>query len=312
MRVVGVSRVLNEADLIEPFIRHHAALLDLHIVLDGGSTDATVDILRALHDEGIKLQVFQTTSPIFVEHVHSTGLYRLAVGAGADWVLFLDADELLVTRQAARPHDILGLAPADIACLRIPVFRYAAPPPGAGHPLTRLTRRELDPHMFKIAARRLDPARISVYAGNHGAFVDGVADLGLSQDRLVLAHLPDRLPLQSARKAILGRLKAIASGAQVAAAFNSHIEPAFQALKQDPRAWLEAAARGIDAPVEDPVAYRGGPLLHTSEPDELARLLALFAGQGEVLARTFGEIMDRKRLVRRELFEKAAVARRLF
>ncbi len=62
MRVVGVSRVLDEADVIEPFIRHHAALLDLPIVLDNGSSDGTVEILRALHEEGVALQVYQTVA----------------------------------------------------------------------------------------------------------------------------------------------------------------------------------------------------------------------------------------------------------
>jgi len=313
MQVFGVSRILNEADLIEPFIRHHAALLDGHIVLDGGSTDGTVEILRELRGEGLNLQVYQSSSPIFVETILNTGLYRLAVGAGADWVMFLDADELLAVRGAARAEAVLQLVPAAVPCLRLPLFRYAVPPPDAAHPFMRLTHRDPEPHMPKIAARRLDPARISIYAGNHGAFVDGQPDPGLSQDRLLLAHLPDRSPLQSARKAILGRLKVLASGAPSAAVFNDHYDPAFQSLQRDPAAWLEqAAAAQAAAPVEDPIHYLGGALRYTRPPDELARLLALFAAEGERLARSHGAILDRKRLIRRSLLERAAVAKRLF
>ncbi|MFL5332666.1 MAG: glycosyltransferase family 2 protein [Geminicoccaceae bacterium] len=312
MRVVGVTRLLNEADIVEPFVRHHAALLDLQILLDGGSTDETVSILRALHAEGLNIQVYQSSSPIFLEQAYNTGLYRLALGEGADWVFFLDADELLVTRAAARAQPILELVPADIACLRLPVFRYAVPP-GEGHPLERLTHRDPEPHMPKVVVRRLDPARVAVYAGNHFAFVDGRQELGLSQDRLALAHLPERSKLQAARKAILARLKVLASGEAQAAHFNTHALDAFERLKADPRGWLAQEAKSAGAPVvEDPVPYRGGPLRYTKPADDLARLLALFAAQGELLARSHGSVLDRKRLIRRQLQEEGRVASRLF
>ncbi len=182
MRVVGVSRVLDEADVIEPFIRHHAALLDHHIVLDNGSTDGTVDILRALHDEGVSLEAYQTASPLFLEGAYNNGLYRLALATGADWVFFLDADELLVLRGAARPHDVLALAPPDFPCLRLLAFNYDRPRPEPGeHAYQALRRRREAPEMPKIAARRFDPARISIYAGNHYAFIDGREEYGFEQ-----------------------------------------------------------------------------------------------------------------------------------
>ena len=314
MRVVGVSRVLNEADLVEPFIRHHAALLDLQIVFDGGSTDGTVDILRALHAEGVNFQVYQTSSPIFLEHILSTGSYRLALAEGADWVVFLDADEMLVGRGAERLESILALVPAEIACLQVPVFRYAVPEAPVGlHPLGALTLRDAAPHMVKVLARRLDPARITIAPGDHFAMVDGRQDSGLPQHRIMLAHLPERSPLQAARKAILGRLKVVASGAAAAAEFNTHIEPVFQALKADPRGWLQQAeAAQRSAAVEDRVVYLGGDLRYTRAPDELARLLALFAAQGELLARSHGAILDRKRFIRRQKEDDGRVVHRLF
>ena len=139
------------------------------------------------------MQLYQSVSPVFVEQIYNTGLYGLAVAEGADWVLFLDADELLVVRGAQRAQAVLALVPDDVACVRVPVYEYCATLPPA-HPFDQLTRRAAEPHMHKVFARRLDPARVSIYAGNHVAFVDGVADRGLSQDRLALAHVPDRDP----------------------------------------------------------------------------------------------------------------------
>lgn len=313
MRVVGVSRVLDEADVIEPFIRHHAALLDLHIVLDNGSTDGTVEILRALYAEGVKLQVYQTVSPLFLEQAYNTGLYRLALQEGADWVFFLDADELLVLRNAAAVAEILALVPDSIPCLRLLAFNFGRPAPTAGqHPFQALLRRRAEPEMPKIAARRLDPARISIYAGNHFAFVDGREELGFLQDRMLLAHVPDRSALQLARKTILARLKPLASGEAVAGHFSTHRTADYAALKTDPLTWLERAEAVAPGEVEDPVAYLGGKLRYTGPIDELARLISLFAAQAELLARSHGSILDRKRLLRRELTQKGAEARRLF
>lgn len=314
MRVVGVSRVLDEADIIEPFIRHHAALLDLHIVLDNGSSDGTVEILRALHGEGIALQVYQTQSPIFLEQAYNTGLYRLALGEGADWVMFLDTDELLTMRAAPRPHDLLRLVPDGLPCLRVSAFRYARPAPEPGqHPFTALRRRGRDQEMPKIVVRRLEPVRVSIYAGNHFAFIDGREDNGLPQDRMLLAHVPDRSPLQVARRIIQGRIKPIASGAAAAAHFSTHRVADFEALKTDARAWLDRLET-VEPPgaILDPAPYLGGPLRYTASPDELARLLSRLAVDLETLARSHGDILDSKRLIKREMQRKGSQIRRLF
>jgi hypothetical protein len=140
--------------------------------------------------------------------------------------------------------------------------------------------------------------------------VDGREELGFPQGRLLLAHVPDRSPLQLARKTILGRLKPLASGQATAGHINVHRAADFEALKGDARAWLERPE--ATGSVEDPVAYRGGPLRYTGKIDELSHMLSVFAGQAELLARSHGAILDRKRLVKRELLQRGAEARRLF
>ena len=108
-------------------------------------------------------------------------------------------------------------------------------------------------------------------------------------------------------------MKAIAAGENAAGEFNVHHAATFERLLRDPRGWLRSAQeKQGSALTDEPAPYRGGPLRHTAAPDELARLLALFAAQGEVLARSHGQILDRKRLIRREMLQDAARARRLF
>ena len=67
MRIIAVTRVLNEEDVIEPLIRHHAPMVDHHIVLDNGSSDRTLEILASLKAEGARLTVLQCASVIFAE-----------------------------------------------------------------------------------------------------------------------------------------------------------------------------------------------------------------------------------------------------
>jgi glycosyltransferase involved in cell wall biosynthesis len=52
MRIVAMTRALNEADIIECFVRHTSAFVAHHVIMDDGSSDGTIDILTALKREG--------------------------------------------------------------------------------------------------------------------------------------------------------------------------------------------------------------------------------------------------------------------
>lgn len=314
-RVIAVSRILNEADVIEPFVRHHAALVDLHIVLDNGSTDGTVEILRALHLEGLKLQVYQSVTSIFFEQTDNTALYKLAVNEGADWVLFLDADELFVASGDDDPREYLASLSREIICVRMPSFRYAPPVETAGsHPFSQLRARHPNPEMYKIAARAVERSRLLVSAGNHHVWIDGNPDWGFEQGKLWLAHVPERAPLQSAIKAILSRLKPTATGAKCAARFGIYWLDDYEALKNDARGWLNAwRDRTSGGNTEQiPIRYRGGVLRYTVEPDALARMISIFATQSELLARSHGGIVERNAAIGHELTKQASSVSRLF
>ena len=85
MTLIGISRVLNEDDIVEAFIRHHATMVDHHLILDNGSTDKTVDILKALKDEGLKITVFQNRSVYFNEVGYNTELFKHARNGLGAW-----------------------------------------------------------------------------------------------------------------------------------------------------------------------------------------------------------------------------------
>jgi glycosyltransferase involved in cell wall biosynthesis len=60
MKLVAVCRVRNEVDIVEAFVRHHCAYFHKLIVLDDGSTDQTLQVLRALQADGLPVVVLSS------------------------------------------------------------------------------------------------------------------------------------------------------------------------------------------------------------------------------------------------------------
>jgi hypothetical protein len=305
MRLIAVSRVFNEEDIIEPFVRHHAALVAAHVILDNGSTDRTIPILQALRDEGFNVVVFRNEATFFAESAYNTILYGYAARAfSPDWVLFLDADEFVDARGTPDGlHGVLERAPREARCVRVPMVNYEAPTAesnSAVNVVQRLVRRqEMPAPVGKVFVRgSLGDDNLNVAWGNHGIVVDGQLDLGAEQSGIMRAHYPTRHIGQAALKAVIGRLKVLASGSSGAGA-NSHYETAFEDLKHTPRAWFEALQQYFSSRhrtsglVTDPIEYLGGPLRHTILPsDDPLDAISRFIFYAEALAISHGRLID--------------------
>lgn len=97
MKIVSVTFVRNEADVIETFVRHHAQIVDSMIIVDHMSMDDTPLILENLKSEGVPIHIVNETRQEFAQAEMTTFQMKRAVNElGADWVIFLDADEFLV------------------------------------------------------------------------------------------------------------------------------------------------------------------------------------------------------------------------
>ena len=57
MKIVSITTIKNEADIIESFIRYHLNIVDLMIILDNGSTDDTLNILNQLEQESLPIVI---------------------------------------------------------------------------------------------------------------------------------------------------------------------------------------------------------------------------------------------------------------
>src|SRR5258708_26457510 len=97
MKIVGISMIRNDADIVEPFVRHTLRLFDHLFVIVHCPDDGTGEILKALHSARLPMTLVFYGEPAFL---HAAGLTWLARNAQPalhpDFIFPLHAAELAV------------------------------------------------------------------------------------------------------------------------------------------------------------------------------------------------------------------------
>ena len=312
MRVVGVTLVRNEEDVIEASIRHNLRSLDALTVIDHGSDDATPAILDALVREGLPVTVSRDDSIEMLQGDMTTAAVRALLADGADLAIPIDADEFLCMPSRERFERVVASADPTLH-LVMPWLTYLPDLDAAGDIVARLrhARRLTDERhgLYKVIVRRsfLDTPDAEVPPGNHRVRInDGRAQLeheALPGSVAALAHVPVRSVGQFTAKIAVGTLAIrLADLDDKKIAF--HWQEEFDALvagKPLTRARLVAIAanysvtpeRRLDPAavqwVEDPfigdVALRYTP---SAAPNPLARILSFGERVAAEIARTTG------------------------
>ena len=311
MKLVAVSRVLNDDDIIEAFVRHHAPFVDHHVLLDKGSIDRTAEILRKLGEAGFSLTAFSNRAPTFTDTAFNTFLYRYAVEEQqADGVIFLDPDEFLdVRRIGVGLRRRLGELDPQASGFRLRSIDYHAS--AADNPKDLLVPRRIhlrDPvpgATEKLFVRRLLPSwKVVVDGGNDKASFDG-KELGfLPENRVVLANFADRGRWHWLSRVVIERLKILSSGRQeVPQDRNEHCAATYEILRDTPeKLGLPLDFGNFPPPsqewVEDRIAYSGGPLAFTESGDERLKALRAVIAAAERLAEQHARLIDTNHAVK--------------
>ena len=96
MNLTVVSMVKNEADVIQDFCSHVSALFDDIIIIDHRSQDGTREYLENVAKVDTRFQILKFEEPGYFQSQLMTWAARnLESCKKADWVFFLDADEVL-------------------------------------------------------------------------------------------------------------------------------------------------------------------------------------------------------------------------
>ena len=214
-RIVSLSMVKNEQDIIEPFIRHNARFVDCMVVLDNASVDDTRNILVQCARELDNVVVGDSPSFAYTQGDRMTRLLQYCQTAFfADFILFLDADEFISARNRQDllaalqtiPSGGVGLMPWQSFVLD-PRHGDAAKQ-SADPPRSFGWRRAAEAPAFSKAVLRLDGAcrpDLVVWQGMHNVVTaSGAALPEIPLPTLPLLHFPVRGRDQIVAKAVIG------------------------------------------------------------------------------------------------------------
>jgi len=95
LKLVALTRVKIDGDVIEEFVRHTLQYVDELFIVDNASPDATREILQALQGEGLPLTILEDDHVEVRADLITNYVRDVFARTGADYVLPLDADEFL-------------------------------------------------------------------------------------------------------------------------------------------------------------------------------------------------------------------------
>lgn len=212
MRIIGISCVRDEDDIIESFVRHNLAYLDKLYVIDNLSKDNTASILASLANEGLAVEVWQSTSCSNQQsRAITAAINKLAsLEPTADFAFPLDADEFLggPNRQSLI-EDLKKIGPDGYGVIPwktyVPIESDLENLDPSISATSRMThRRNIEGYqIYKVVIPRALFGRMRIRQGNHS--IDRL-DGGACQKYMLstpLCHFPIRSANQLIAKIIL-------------------------------------------------------------------------------------------------------------
>lgn len=112
MKIVSMTLIGNESEIIESFIRYNANFIDEMVFVSTCCIDNTLVIIRKLKEEGYPITLIEEPYIIYNQKLLDYKYMRkIAVESDADWFINLDADEFLTGTD--NPRKILEQLPLD-------------------------------------------------------------------------------------------------------------------------------------------------------------------------------------------------------
>lgn len=302
-RLVAITVLRDEIDIVEPFIRHTATMVDHHLIIDHCSHDGTGELVNSLRAEGINLTLFRNDDPAYNQPAATNKLMRLAFEEhAADWVLPLDGDEFIQSPAGDLTlRDALTNPPNNRGSLIYP-FRTYHPHPSddptelnAARRIVNHYKTETGEH-HKIIVHRSVAKHADAYIrpGNHHLNIGEKYIEPAVLEGFELAHFPVRSLGQYIRKISMGELGKDAFGKKRKGLGTQKTAP-FEQLKQNPEFFFNTALIPDRELVARPAEYTGGKLRYTAQEDEVADTIQGILTMAHDLAIQLGQLRDQIR-----------------
>jgi glycosyltransferase involved in cell wall biosynthesis len=187
--------VKDEADIVAGTVGWMCDQVDLVIVADNGSTDATRELLRDL-----PVVLVDDPEEGYYQSRKMSALADRAMDEGAEWIVPFDADEVWLP-QWGRIADVLALLPDEASVAHASVLDHVATGQDIGDsPIERMRFRRAEQLPLPKVAFRAHRGAV-VHQGNHGVSLPGIRFPLVVTNQLQVRHFPYRSPEQMVRKA---------------------------------------------------------------------------------------------------------------
>jgi hypothetical protein len=210
-KLFAISSVRNEEDIIESFIRYSVCIFDGMVINENCSSDRTLQILKNLKKEGLKIEIIEDKRGFFPQEKKTNELLTYTMEKYCpDWVFSLDADEFLACRDPSSPIEtIKSLNPLKINLFEWEtyVFNGEKQQDLFVPEKFKYVRIEKKKYCKTAMSKELFEKGASFSVGTHELILSNSENLERKvNENLYIAHYPVRSSEQTSKKIILGVL----------------------------------------------------------------------------------------------------------
>lgn len=205
MKIVSLTMVYNEADILELFVRHHVRFVDeMILILHGNSVDQTEEVARQLKAEGLPLTLEYSDVPAYEQSSILTEVAHRAIELHQPDVLVpLDCDEFLCAGEEVSVRTALESLPADrITALPWRTYIPKTPSDSLVERMSHRRKKEEPQYSKALIPRTFLQPSLLILQGSHGIMLENQMISSTASKTLWLAHLPIRSPKQAYQKAL--------------------------------------------------------------------------------------------------------------
>lgn len=211
MKIFSISRIKNEEDIVESFIRYHLNFIDAMIIIEDHSTDETYNILQKLKNENLPIHIYRNSKEYIPQKEVINNAFNIALkDFSADLIVPLDCDEFLVCKDGGNPRAILENLSTDkyysvFWRTYLPNLDYDS----FSLDTLNTVRDPLldDKSKIIIPAKLTEKYDVEIAPGSHSVENKDIPFEEL--DELRMAHIPIRNKMQCISKEVIGWLNNI-------------------------------------------------------------------------------------------------------